>query len=76
MLSPRAGAVARFNSKIGLLDMSKAHVNCHEMPDEFNLYSALILSELVPETNCCGSEAGKASQGFKEQRMAITKDFS
>lgn len=55
ILFPHAGAVARFNTVIGLLDLSKAHVNCHEMLDEFNLYSALILSEPIPRTNCCGS---------------------
>lgn len=71
ILFPHAGAVARFNTVIGLLDLSKAHVNCHEMLDEFNLYSALILSEPIPRTNCCGSVLSMKSALKSNMRTSL-----
>lgn len=53
--SPHARDVSRCNNLIGLLHLSGACVNCGEKLDGFTLYSPLILSELIPQTNLCGS---------------------
>ena len=45
------GDVARCNDLIGLPHLSRACVNCHEKLDGFTLYSPLILSEPIPQTN-------------------------
>lgn len=54
-LFPRARVIARCNELIGLLHLSRACVNCSEKLDGFTFYSPLILFELIPQTNHCGS---------------------
>lgn len=54
-LFPHTRDVARCNNLIGLFHLSRACVNCREKLDGCTLYSPLILPELIPQTNHCGS---------------------